>query len=78
MSDESIDFYEAQVLLTNKQKLDKFEDIKVVPVELDKLEYILNSRKFGAQAKLQLRRFLQRQKIKELEKQQKHWEEKND
>ena len=68
MSDESIDFYEAEVSLAHDQHLDKFEDIKVVPVELDKLEYILNSRKFGAQGKLQLRAFLQRQKIKELEK----------
>ncbi len=68
MSDENIDFYQAEVELVGNQRLDGNEDISIVPVELSKLEILLNSRKMGAQSKLQLKVFLQQEKIKALEK----------
>ena len=67
MSDESIDFYQAEVKINKNTKLDKSEDIKVVPVTLEELEKLLLNKKFGAQGKLQLRNFLSQQKIKQLE-----------
>lgn len=67
MSDENIDFYQAEVVLDKKTKLEKSEDIKIVPVTLDELEKLLTSKKFGAQSKLQLRNFLSQQKIQELQ-----------
>lgn len=68
MTDENMDFYQAEVELIGNQRLDGNEDISIVPVELSKLEILLNSRKMGAQSKLQLKVFLQQEKIKELEK----------
>ncbi len=69
MSDENIDFYQAEVELNRKQQLDKFEDISVVPVTLEELELLINSRNMGAQCKLQSKIFIQQEKIKSLEKQ---------
>ena len=67
MADESIDFYQALVEINDKQHLEGSEDITVMPVDLEQLEVLLNSKKFGAQGKLQLRIFLEQQKIKALE-----------
>lgn len=68
LTDENIDFYKAEVEI-GKQELDGFEDIGVIPVSLDELELLINSRKMGAQGKLQAKIFLQQEKIKALEKQ---------
>ncbi len=67
MSDESIDFYQAEVNINKDRKLDEGEDIQVLPVTLEELEKLLVSENFGAQAKLQLRNFINEQKIQELE-----------
>ena len=67
MSDENIDFYQTEVEIDDKQKLDKFEDISVVPVTLEELELLINTPNMGAQCKLQSKIFIQQEKIKALE-----------
>lgn len=74
LTDENIDFYKAEVEI-GEQKLDGFEDISVVPVSLDELELLINSRKMGAQGKLQAKIFMQQEKIKTLERKLKELEE---
>lgn len=68
MSDESIECYEAEVEIKEKQNLQDNEDIQVVSTKLEDIEKLLESKKFGIQAKLQLRSFVRQQRIKQLEK----------
>lgn len=61
--DESLICFEAEVKLNGKQKLDKFEDISVLTVNLDTLEKMLDEENFGLQSRLQLRGFVYKQKM---------------
>lgn len=76
MTDENMDFYQAEVEASGAQKLDANEDIEVVKVELKDLELLLNSRNMGTQGKLQLKVFMQNQKIKDLQEKLAKYEDK--
>lgn len=68
LTDESIECYEAEVEVDEKQHLESSESIEVVPTKLEDIEKLLETKKFGTQAQLLLRSFLRKKKIEELER----------
>ncbi len=76
LTDETAELYEAEVKISGKQNLQGNEKIEVVPVKLDELEKLLDNGKFCARSKYGLRNFIYKQKIKELEKTIKEYEDK--
>lgn len=76
LTDETTELYEAEVKLTGKQHLEENEKIEIVPVKLKELENLLDNEKFCVKSKYGLRNFVYRQRIKELEKTIKEYEDK--
>lgn len=63
LTDETLECYEAEVELSGKQALEKFEDIDYELVRLDDLLSFIDSHKFGMQSALQLREFYYKKKL---------------
>ena len=63
MSDESVICFEAEIDELEKQHLEIQEDITVKVVDLETLNYMLNTENFGAQSIFQLRAFIYRQEL---------------
>ena len=57
LSDESLEFYEAEIKLDDKQSLEEFEDIKVEIVEFKDLLNFVDSHNFCLQSALHLKLF---------------------
>lgn len=67
MTDEKISCFEAEVVLDGEQNLGETEDIKVKVIAIDELEQFLDNNVFGMQTALQLRAFLYRKKLENLQ-----------
>ena len=72
MTDEKIETFEAEVEFKNgklgKQELDENEKIDVISLPMEDVEQLLDRGKWGLKDKLGLRSFINKQKVKKLEK----------
>lgn len=68
LTDETIECFYAEVVLSGKQKLEETEKIKYEIVELDKLPSKIKNNKFDLQSALLLKSFFYETKFKELER----------
>ncbi|MFA6860122.1 MAG: NUDIX hydrolase [Clostridia bacterium] len=67
LSDEAIEFFEAKVELTEKQKLEPTENITKFVIELGELNKFLDENEFCMQSKLQLRSFYYKKKLEKFD-----------
>jgi len=67
LSDEAIEFFEAKVELTEKQKLEPSENITKFVIELGELNKFLDENEFCMQSKLQLRSFYYKRQLEKLD-----------
>lgn len=72
MSDEKIETFEAEIEFKDgklgKQNLDSSEKIDVISLPMEEVEQLLDKGKWGLKDKLGLRSFINKQKVKKLEK----------